>query len=95
MPNPIFISTSNEKPQLLTISFEDDPQGSLGAQLINCDKVSMICVEEEVEENVYKRRRKILSHTIEFFLTILSSFLCVSFFSSLKTNQKKITGRTI
>mmetsp|Transcript_55070 Transcript_55070/g.62354 ORF Transcript_55070/g.62354 Transcript_55070/m.62354 type:complete len:364 (+) Transcript_55070:70-1161(+) len=38
MPSPIFISTSNEKPQLLTISFEDDPQGSLGAQLINCDK---------------------------------------------------------
>jgi hypothetical protein len=50
MPNPIFVSTSNEKPQLLTISFEDDPQGSLGAQLINCDKVSMICVE--VEENI-------------------------------------------
>ena len=65
MPNPIFISTSNEKPQLLTISFEDDPQGSLGAQLINCDKVSMICAEEEVEENAYKRRRKFLSHTIE------------------------------
>ncbi|MGK3747402.1 MAG: hypothetical protein ACI8RD_014444 [Bacillariaceae sp.] len=45
MPNPLFISTSNEKPQLLTISFEDDPQGSLGAQLINCDKVSMRCLE--------------------------------------------------
>lgn len=38
MRSPVFISTSNEKPQLLTISFEDDPQGSLGAQLINCDK---------------------------------------------------------
>jgi len=38
MPNPLFQPMSNEKPQLLTISFEDDPQGSLGAQLINCDK---------------------------------------------------------
>lgn len=38
MPNPIFLSTSSEKPQLLTISFADDPEGSLGAQLINCDK---------------------------------------------------------
>lgn len=38
MPNPLFLSTSSEKPQLLTISFKDDPQGSLGAQLINCDK---------------------------------------------------------
>jgi len=34
----LFVPTSNEKPELLTISFEDDPQGSLGAQLINCDK---------------------------------------------------------
>ena len=40
-PNPLFQSTSNEKPKLLTISFKDDPQGSLGAQLINCDKVSV------------------------------------------------------
>jgi len=38
MPNPLFMSTSSEMPQLLTISFKDDPQGSLGAQLINCDK---------------------------------------------------------
>jgi len=38
MPNPLFLSTSSEKPKLLTISFADDPQGSLGAQLINCDK---------------------------------------------------------
>lgn len=38
MPNPLFVPKSNEKPQLLTISFEDDPQGSLGAQLINSDK---------------------------------------------------------
>jgi len=38
MSNPIFSSTSSEKPKLLTISFADDPQGSLGAQLINCDK---------------------------------------------------------
>ena len=38
MPNPIFLSTSSEKPQLLTISFADDPEASLGAQLINCDK---------------------------------------------------------
>ena len=42
MRSPVFTSTSNEKPQLLTISFEDDPQGSLGAQLINCDKVSIM-----------------------------------------------------
>jgi len=38
MQKPLFLPSSNEKPQLLTISFEDDPQGSLGAQLINCDK---------------------------------------------------------
>lgn len=38
MPNALFVPKSNEIPQLLTISFEDDPQGSLGAQLINCDK---------------------------------------------------------
>lgn len=38
MKDPIFPSSSSEKPQLLTISFKDDPQGSLGAQLINCDK---------------------------------------------------------
>ena len=41
MPNPLFMSTSSEMPQLLTISFKDDPQGSLGAQLINCDKVRL------------------------------------------------------
>ena len=40
MKTPIFVPTSDEKPELLTISFEDDPKGSLGAQLINCDKVS-------------------------------------------------------
>lgn len=39
MPNPLFLSTSSEKPKLLTISFEKDPQGSLGAQLVNADKV--------------------------------------------------------
>jgi len=38
MQKPLFVPISNEKPELLTISFEDDPQGSLGAQLINCDK---------------------------------------------------------
>jgi len=38
MLKPLFLPTSDEKPELLTISFEDDPQGSLGAQLINCDK---------------------------------------------------------
>lgn len=38
MKSPVFLSTSNEKPKLLTISFDDDPHGSLGAQLINCDK---------------------------------------------------------
>mmetsp|Transcript_21926 Transcript_21926/g.45064 ORF Transcript_21926/g.45064 Transcript_21926/m.45064 type:complete len:364 (+) Transcript_21926:156-1247(+) len=38
MKKPLFVPSSNEKPELLTISFEDDPQGSLGAQLINCDK---------------------------------------------------------
>ena len=54
MPNPLFLSTSTEKPDLLTISFEDDPQGSLGAQLINCDKVS-VCNwghREHVPENL-------------------------------------------
>ena len=43
MPNPLFLSTSTEKPQLLTISFADDPQGSLGAQLVNADKVRESC----------------------------------------------------
>mmetsp|Transcript_54713 Transcript_54713/g.132852 ORF Transcript_54713/g.132852 Transcript_54713/m.132852 type:complete len:369 (-) Transcript_54713:878-1984(-) len=38
MSSPLFHSTSNEEPKLLTISFKDDPNGSLGAQLINCDK---------------------------------------------------------
>ncbi|KAG7355618.1 CRAL-TRIO domain containing protein [Nitzschia inconspicua] len=38
MPSPMFVSTSSENPQRLTIDFKDDPQGSLGAQLINCDK---------------------------------------------------------
>jgi hypothetical protein len=42
MQKPLFVPTSNEEPQLLTISFEDDPQGSLGAQLINCDKVRFL-----------------------------------------------------
>jgi len=39
LQNPLFESTSSEMPQLLSISFVDDPQGSLGAQLTNCDKV--------------------------------------------------------
>lgn len=39
MPSPLFLSTSSENPQRLTIDFKEDPQGSLGAQLINCDKV--------------------------------------------------------
>ena len=41
MQKPLFVPSSDEKPQLLTISFADDPQGSLGAQLINCDKVRL------------------------------------------------------
>jgi hypothetical protein len=40
--NPLFPAASGEKPKLLTINFKDDPQGSLGAQLINCDKVRML-----------------------------------------------------
>ena len=38
-PNPLYPSTSSEKPQLLCIDFTDDPTGSLGAQLVNFDKV--------------------------------------------------------
>lgn len=37
-PSPLFVSTSNEKPALLAISFATDPSGSLGAQLMNHDK---------------------------------------------------------
>lgn len=33
-----FRSTSSDHPQLLNISFADDPKGNLGAQLLNCDK---------------------------------------------------------
>lgn len=38
MGNPLFDSTSSEKPQILSISFASDPSGSLGAQLNNQDK---------------------------------------------------------
>ena len=38
-PNPLYPSTSAEKPQLLCIDFTEDPTGSLGAQLVNFDKV--------------------------------------------------------
>jgi hypothetical protein len=37
--NPVqFASSSRDTPTLLNISFKDDPTGSLGAQLVNCDK---------------------------------------------------------
>mmetsp|Transcript_32552 Transcript_32552/g.47819 ORF Transcript_32552/g.47819 Transcript_32552/m.47819 type:complete len:385 (+) Transcript_32552:153-1307(+) len=37
--NPsLFVSTSNDKPKLLTISFASDPSASLGAQLLSHDK---------------------------------------------------------
>jgi hypothetical protein len=59
MQKPLFVPTSDEKPQLLTISFEDDPQGSLGAQLINCDKVRFfiptqytICLRSVQDKNI-------------------------------------------
>ena len=35
----VFEATSSEKTGLLNISFADDPKGSLGCQLNNCDKV--------------------------------------------------------
>jgi len=35
---PLFHATSDENPQILSISFESDPKGSLGCQLVNCDK---------------------------------------------------------
>lgn len=38
MVSPLFEPTSSDKPTLLTISFADDPGGSLGAQLNNLDK---------------------------------------------------------
>lgn len=36
--NPLFMSTSSEKPCILTVSFASDPSASLGVQLINLDK---------------------------------------------------------
>eukprot|EP00566_Odontella_aurita_P032121 CAMPEP_0113580528 /NCGR_PEP_ID=MMETSP0015_2-20120614/30738_1 /TAXON_ID=2838 /ORGANISM="Odontella" /LENGTH=59 /DNA_ID=CAMNT_0000484757 /DNA_START=93 /DNA_END=268 /DNA_ORIENTATION=- /assembly_acc=CAM_ASM_000160 len=39
-PSPLFVSTSGEKPALLSISFASDPAGSLGTQLMNHDKGS-------------------------------------------------------
>jgi len=38
--SPLFHSTSKDKPSVLHISFESDPTGSLGCQLVNHDKVS-------------------------------------------------------
>jgi len=38
MPNPLFFSTSTEKPKVLKIDFVSDPGSSLGAQLTNHDK---------------------------------------------------------
>ncbi|CAB9529316.1 SEC14-like 1 (Saccharomyces cerevisiae) [Seminavis robusta] len=38
--SPLYHSTSKEKPQLLHITFESDPKGSLGCQLVNTDKGS-------------------------------------------------------
>lgn len=37
--SPLFHSTSKDKPQVLHITFESDPKGSLGCQLVNNDKV--------------------------------------------------------
>ena len=39
-PSPLFMSSSGERPSILTISFADDPAGSLGAQLKKYDSVS-------------------------------------------------------
>jgi hypothetical protein len=39
MPSALFQSTSPYKPSLLTISFAEDPAGSLGTQLNNRDNV--------------------------------------------------------
>ena len=39
MPSPLFHSTSKDKPSLLHVTFESDPKGSLGCQLVNHDKV--------------------------------------------------------
>lgn len=36
--SPLFHSTSKDKPQVLHITFESDPNGSLGCQLVNHDK---------------------------------------------------------
>lgn len=36
--SPLFHSTSKDKPQVLHITFESDPKGSLGCQLVNNDK---------------------------------------------------------
>jgi len=36
--SPLFHSTSKEIPEILHLSFESDPKGSLGCQLVNCDK---------------------------------------------------------
>eukprot|EP00568_Trieres_chinensis_P019710 CAMPEP_0183319148 /NCGR_PEP_ID=MMETSP0160_2-20130417/62713_1 /TAXON_ID=2839 ORGANISM="Odontella Sinensis, Strain Grunow 1884" /NCGR_SAMPLE_ID=MMETSP0160_2 /ASSEMBLY_ACC=CAM_ASM_000250 /LENGTH=58 /DNA_ID=CAMNT_0025485575 /DNA_START=63 /DNA_END=236 /DNA_ORIENTATION=+ len=36
--SPLFVSTSCEKPSMLSISFASDPAGSLGTQLMNHDK---------------------------------------------------------
>jgi len=38
--SPLFHSTSRDKPSILHVSFESDPNGSLGCQLVNLDKVS-------------------------------------------------------
>ena len=41
-PNPLYPSSSSYKPQLLSIDFTEDPTGSLGAQLVNFDKVCVV-----------------------------------------------------
>jgi hypothetical protein len=43
--NPLFESTSPEKPSVLGISFAGDPTASLGAHLHNCDKVTETVTE--------------------------------------------------
>lgn len=37
--SPLFHSTSKDKPSILHVTFASDPTGSLGCQLVNCDKV--------------------------------------------------------
>ena len=48
MPSALFQSTSPYKPSILTISFAEDPAGSLGAQLNNRDNVSQTVLKKRI-----------------------------------------------